>query len=89
MRKIRLDVDQLHVESFVTAQALRAPGTVRANSGEIGDGDIVVVTAPEPMTPFCSADTMCDTCKYSCIDTCTPQPTCDSCFVTRCKANCA
>jgi len=88
MRKIRLDVEQLAVESFVTAGAAGALGTVRGN-GVIDDGEIVVITAPQPLTPNCSADTMCDTCRYSCIDSCTPQPTCDSCHVTMCKANCA
>ncbi|HET7230083.1 MAG TPA: hypothetical protein VFJ16_08785 [Longimicrobium sp.] len=89
MRKIRLDVEHLEVESFVTAASVREPGTVRAN-GMVGDGgDLIIITAPEPLTPNCSADTMCDTCKYSCIDTCTPQPTCDSCHVTMCRANCA
>lgn len=86
MRKIRLDVEHLEVESFVTAGSVGAPGTVRANGVLIGD-EIGVITNPI-QTPDCSADTMCDTCKYSCIDTCTPQPTCDSCHVTMCRANC-
>lgn len=86
MRKIRLDVEMLQVESFATADAIRALGTVRGNA-ELGDGDMVIITAPV-LTPNCSADSMCDTCKYSCIDTCTPQPTCDSCHITMCRRNC-
>jgi hypothetical protein len=94
MRKIRLDVDHLEVESFVTAGSLGSPGTVRANGVMLGDGVLIgdgfeVITNPQPIqTPNCSADTMCDTCRYSCIDSCTPQPTCDSCHVTMCRANC-
>ena len=84
MRKMKLDVEQLAVESFATAESLNALGTVRGNGVLIGDA----ITVPID-TPNCSADSMCDTCKYSCIDSCTPQPTCDSCFVTRCRANCA
>lgn len=87
MRKIRLDVEMLQVESFATAGSIRALGTVRGNA-EIGDGDMIIITAPQPLTPNCSADSMCDTCKYSCIDTCTPQPTCDSCHITMCRRNC-
>jgi len=88
MRKIRLDVEHLEVESFVTAGSLGSPGTVRGNGVLIGDG-FAVITDPQPIqTPNCSADTMCDTCKYSCIDSCTPQPTCDSCHITMCRANC-
>ncbi|HEU4562004.1 MAG TPA: hypothetical protein VFS20_29525 [Longimicrobium sp.] len=87
MRKIRLDVEMLQVESFATTDSIRALGTVRGNA-ELGDGDMVIITAPEILTPNCSADSMCDTCKYSCIDTCTPQPTCDSCHITMCRRNC-
>jgi hypothetical protein len=84
MRKMRLDLEELTVESFATADALRPLGTVRGNVD-----DAVAITVPEPIvTPNCSADSACDTCRYSCIDSCTPQPTCDSCFVTRCRANC-
>lgn len=93
MRKIRLDIEELAVESFVTAASLGTPGTVRANGVLLGDGVLIgdgfAITAPQPLTPNCSADTMCDTCRYSCIDSCTPQPTCDSCHITMCKANCA
>jgi len=87
MRKMRLDLDELTVESFATAEALRSLGTVKGN---LDDAIAIAITAPQPvLTPDCSADSACDTCRYSCIDSCTPQPTCDSCFVTRCKANCA
>lgn len=88
MHKIRLDVETLEVESFATADSTGAPGTVRGN-GVIDDGDIIVITNPQPVTPNCSANTMCDTCRYSCIDSCTPQPTCDSCHVTMCRTQCA
>jgi hypothetical protein len=87
MRKMRLEVEQLEVESFATAERLQAIGTVRGNLA-IDDGDIIAEPVPIIVTPNCSADTMCDTCRYSCIDSCTPQPTCDSCHITMCRANC-
>ncbi len=94
MRKIRLDVEQLAVESFATQSRARAAiGTVRGNGIMLGDGilmgDGFDAVANPVNTPNCSADTNCDTCRFSCIDTCAPQATCDSCFVTRCKTQCA
>ena len=90
MRKFKLDVEELTVESFATDSAAGGMGTVRAHALVGIDGDEVAITAPPPASVDCSANpyTQCQSCYLSCVDTCN-QPTCDSCFATRCKANCA
>jgi hypothetical protein len=95
MRKFRLDVEELTVESFATASAFGAMGTVRAHAfieDTADDGAIEIITAPPPPPPpsvNCSANpyTECQSCVLSCVDTCN-QPTCDSCHITMCRANC-
>ena len=92
MRKFRLDIEELTVESFATDTAAGAMGTVRAHAF-IDDADAgeVVITAPPPPPPSvnCSANpyTQCQSCYLSCVDTCN-QPTCDSCHITMCRAIC-
>jgi len=90
MRKFKLDVEELTVESFATDTASGALGTVKAHSLIGAEGDAIAITAPPPASWDCSQNpyTQCDSCYLSCIDTCN-QPTCDSCGITRCKANCA
>ena len=90
MRKFRLDIEELTVESFATDSAASGMGTVQAHALIDANGDMVAITAPPPPASVdCSANpyTQCQSCYLSCIDTCN-QPTCDSCGVTRCKANC-
>ena len=93
MRKFKLDVEELTVESFATDPAIGGMGTVQAHALDPIDGDAEIITAPPPPPPAswdCSQNpyTQCDSCYLSCIDTCN-QPTCDSCGITRCRANCA
>ncbi|HEX8905881.1 MAG TPA: hypothetical protein VF771_13615 [Longimicrobiaceae bacterium] len=83
MRKIRLNVEQLDVVSFSTqSRAVPGVGTVRANGILLGDGilmgDGFDAVAPA-LTDTCTEAVTCATCN---------DPTCDSCFITRCRANC-
>ena len=79
MKKIRLDLDALHVDSFDTAPTVRAAGTVR---GHGGDG-ASYPNACDP--PSDSVDPAFDTCGYgtcagstcwqSCNGSCNCNPT--------------
>lgn len=94
MRKLKLDVEQLAVESFATAADGVRWGTVRAASDEEeevlepvpGDGEVAILS-------LWTCKTQCnqDTCDITCARTCATcnDPTCDSCFITRCRDNCA
>jgi hypothetical protein len=90
MAKIKLDVDALTVDSFVTADGGSARGTVRAR-GDFGyeeAGEDVAITAPItatiaetcPATCRITCPVSCDTCYASCITACScrTQP-CDTC----------
>jgi hypothetical protein len=73
MRKLKLNVDALAVESFETAEQLRDTGTVQARAGAL---------APQP------ADTSkIWSCDGSCV-TCTDCNTCISCQITCFDATC-
>ncbi|HET7459827.1 MAG TPA: hypothetical protein VFJ82_01215 [Longimicrobium sp.] len=86
MAKIRLDVDALAVDSFVTAEAGSAKGTVRARSdfgyeGDIGEVAITATIAETcPATCRFTCPASCDTCYASCVTACScrTQP-CDTC----------
>jgi len=77
MAKIKLDLNALAVDSFVTDQALGATGTVRARAdfGYDGDAHEVAITA-----------TMAETCPATCRFTC--PASCDTCYVT-CVTRCS
>lgn len=81
MRKLRLDLEQLAVDSFGTGEA-RGVGTVRARAETdpqpIDDGGVVAITATMWQTcPFtCQGDTCYITCVTNC--SCRTQP-CDTC----------
>ena len=66
MRKLKLDVTELRVESFEACDGdARSIGTVRGNV----------------LTPECSADDTCDTCfqaTCNCANT-SPMPSCQDC----------
>lgn len=77
MRKLRLDLDGIRVESFRTSEAAAWKGTVRGNGepgeldgfdAEIGDGEV----APPPPPPrTLPPDWTCDTCVRTCETRCT------------------
>jgi hypothetical protein len=91
MGKIRLDIDALSVESFVTAAAQAAMGTVRARGDEVGEeGEVgdVAITAPItvtwaetcPATCRLTCPASCDTCYVTCVTRCScPTLPCDTC----------
>lgn len=92
MRKLKLDLEHLTVESFATATDGAQWGTVRAASDE----PVEEPTVAEEEAGFLSwftCQTRCnqDTCGGSCGRTCATcyDPTCDSCYITKCKDNCA
>jgi len=92
MRKLKLNLEQLAVESFQTASAGDATGTVRgaAYAEEITEPS--VITEPIPTDTIIitirTCQTACNqiTCGGTCGVTCATcdDPTCNSCFVTRC-----
>lgn len=87
MRKLRLDLEQLTVDSFGTGQA-RGVGTIRARADSDpdvcpqpidGDGHEVAITATWWRT--CPATCQGDTCYISCVTACScpTNPGCDTC----------
>jgi hypothetical protein len=73
MHKLRLDLDDLTVDSFDTGAEADRLGTVRANQ-ELEVGDAIVAPAPV------SWNTDCRSICFTCYD-----PTCDSCYATGCR----
>lgn len=79
MNKVRLDVDQLRVETFDTQPARTGRGTVQANFdgavGEIG-ANIPPPTDPNrdckpiPISTICPPETWAATCPATCRQTC-------------------
>ena len=70
MAKIRLDVDALRVETFVTASDGSERGTVHGRSGEPEPGDAVFLPVTDWKTcqgGDCTARTLC---HYSCLGEC-------------------
>ncbi len=68
MRKLRLDVDSLGVESFATASHAAAPGTVRGAEGTYTPEDTCATSCAGG--PYCDcvpvSERPCDTCATSC-----------------------
>jgi hypothetical protein len=91
MKKLRLELDQLSVESFTIPATGEAPGTVRANAElaagtegaagvEVGAGTEVAVAGTTDILSFL----LFGTCNYSC--NCTLGNTCpNSCANTLCN----
>jgi hypothetical protein len=86
MRKIRLELDRLRVETFVTGAGDELRGTVRARSSEgtycgcetAATGDAACAD-PSPACT-CSCYASCDgspSCRLSCVQTCAA--TCQTC----------
>ncbi len=81
MRKLRLDLDQLAVDSFRTGEALGV-GTIQARSDSGAevclqpgfDGD--AITVPVTLANTCDTCPGLDTCRLSCIRT---EPGCTTC----------
>ena len=74
MRKLKLQVEALAVESFESDPAPAHPGTVRAHDD-----------SGERLTPLCTANGI--SCNYSCVDRTACWPDCatgypDSCWIS-------
>ncbi|HYH82400.1 MAG TPA: hypothetical protein VEX86_21590 [Longimicrobium sp.] len=70
MVKMKLDLNALRVDSFDTATAESARGTVQARSGEPQPGDVVLLPVTDWKTcqgGDCTARTLC---HYSCLGEC-------------------
>ena len=95
MRKLKLDVEELAVESFATATGDVQWGTVRAASDEPSDEQVEEPVGGDEVgfLSWFTCQTRCnqDTCQGTCGRTCATcyDPTCDSCYITRCRDNCA
>lgn len=79
MRKLRLELDELSVQSFETQRRAGGVGTVH---GRGMDFQVEAITAPPPATDTCPQVTYCASCVATC-ETCY-DPTCNSCNLTRC-----
>ena len=82
MRKLRLEIDALLVESFRTADAGTWKGTVDARSEFDDDGVIIgddneIAPPPKTLPPAASCDTCYRTCVTGC--TCATNPGCTTC----------
>ncbi|HEY0020626.1 MAG TPA: hypothetical protein VGC13_30280 [Longimicrobium sp.] len=84
MRKLRLDVEAVQVESFTTQAAAAGRGTVEAQQGRETFG------CPAPTQDTCvgtcgcgggTLDVTCASCDITCGATCW-DPTCDTCMAT-------
>ena len=64
MRKLRLDIDQLVVDSFDTNEAQPGPGTVRAAQDE------AAITGWSWLCGTCDGNTCGSTCENTCAETC-------------------
>ena len=84
MRKLRLDLDTLAVDSFRTADGSGVPGTVKGAENEY-EPDLTGPQPPEPLVTVYTCATYCGqaTCGATC-HTCW-DPTCDSCYATGCR----
>ncbi|HST60737.1 MAG TPA: hypothetical protein VLK84_18700 [Longimicrobium sp.] len=86
MRKLKLSVDQLQVESFHAVEREAQRGTVAGNDSWV----LVCSEGGNSCKGWCSADTACQTCDASCNGTCynscgaSCAGTCGSCA---CSAN--
>jgi hypothetical protein len=70
MAKIKLQMDALRVESFVTAPETEGRGTVRAHSEPVEPGDVVLLPVTDWKTcqgSDCTARTLC---HYTCLEAC-------------------
>src|SRR3954471_21141857 len=63
MRKLKLEIDALRVESFDTAGSRVAPGTVRAHADAMDEA--IEITTPQTQQASCFG-----TCKISCLGSC-------------------
>lgn len=96
MHKLRLHIDDLHVETFATASdPSRQAGTVKGNADLVGPG--VGIDYPASMDgrleschiDFCKDSWMsgCRTCAETCVNT-APCYTCDITGCVSCRATC-
>ena len=87
MRKMKLNPEDLAVDSFATATRSDGRGTVRGLAyGEMVD-EAIAITDPQPVSNA-TCQTLCNqnTCAGSCGITCSTcnDPTCNSCVATGC-----
>lgn len=84
MRKLKLDVEALQVESFATVDAARRGGTVQ---GRVDDGDLTVtLPADDSDNGFCYTKTTCIGPTYCCAATW--RPTCAATCADTCANTC-
>jgi hypothetical protein len=77
MRKLTLSIEALQVESFHAVEPTAPRGTVVGHTGEDLDGSC---------KPWCSQDTVCNTCPASCNGTC--YNSCGASCAGTCNASC-
>lgn len=90
MHKLKLDPEQLTVESFMTASSPEGTGTVRGAQEVAQPGEEVAepTIVDEGILSLWTCRTACGqaTCGITCQRTCATcdEPTCNSCHVTLC-----
>lgn len=90
MRKMKLEIEALRVESFDTTAAARLDtGTVRAHADTV-EGELVAITTPQTQ-----ADSCFETCRISCWGSClescagTCEVSCDGRCTELCSYGCS
>lgn len=79
MRKLRLDLEEIQVESFRTSDEAVRWGTVRGNQevGEADDFEVALTDVVRTLPPVKSCDTCIITCETKC--TCPTYVGCTTC----------
>jgi hypothetical protein len=81
MRKMKLEIDALRVDTFdTTAIVRRNPGTVRAHA-DANDDELIAITTPQTQERSCWG-----TCKLSCWGTC--EASCNGTCEVSCDGRC-
>ena len=85
MRKLQLEIDALHVQSFDTSAAAAGAGTVRAHADAVGAEEDYAITTPQTQQASCIG-----TCRLSCWGTCLIScgGTCDDLCSLGCSDGC-
>jgi hypothetical protein len=86
MRKLKLEIDALRVESFDTRATVAGTGTVRGRADAVGmEDEYVAITTPQTQKVSCIG-----TCNISCLGTCLIScgGTCDDLCSLGCSDGC-
>ena len=87
MRKLKLEIDALRVESFDTAGGRVDPGTVRAHGDAVDEAYVITDPRTQQLSCFDSCKISCVTCLVSCFGSC--EFSCDPKCTDLCSLACS